>query len=376
MNFLNLFRKSPKNLIVPLDEIDFLAKNPNIHFKLWNEKSEKYYSAISPNFIPENENQKRFLPFYSHLEGVFLEIEDKNFYLAHQHLFDGQNNVWYHKGVKKENLPIFSQKLPFFPKKLKGTIAYLCNTPATHYGHWLRLVLPLLRAYEAEFGLENIDYFYVGDTKPARFVYETLQFWGILPNKIIHQPCKADKYLAFFSYWQRQNGGYGYLDVESFEYVRNKILSKINLQENCCYKPNIYIARGNVSWRKVLNEERLLKILEKYDFEYRKMDNLSIEEQAKIFYFAKNIIAPHGSALTNLIFCQKNIENKNVNVLEFFSKNHLCHTSYTLASYANTNYFWVQDDEDRNEQDTDIFFEDMNISEEYFENWIKNMLKN
>ncbi len=364
---LNPFRKSPKNLFIPLDNIDFL-KEKGIKHKIFlenDDENNKMLRSALKDFVPKNENEKRFLPFKSHLEGIFLEIDNPKFYFAQQHLLDEEHHVWYHKGVKQADLPIFKQKLPFFTKKLTGTIAYLCNTPATHYGHWLRLVLPLLRIYERDFGLEKIDYFYVGDAVPARFVYETLGFWGISPKKIIYQPCKADKYLAFFSYWERQNGDIGYLDKESFEYVRQKIFAKLDLSHNCCYAPNIYIARGDVAWRKVRNEENLLKLLAKYNIEYRKMDNLSVEEQAKIFYFAQNIIAPHGSALTNLMF------SNGANVLEFFSKNHLCHTSYTLATYAHANYTFKQDTESDFIQNTDVFFEDLEISEEYLEKWIK-----
>jgi len=65
---------------------------------------------------------------------------------------------------------------------------------------------------------------------------------------------------------------------------------------------NLYIKRGNVEKRKVLNEDEVVKFLQKYGYVAVDCADLSIEEQIKIFSQAKNIIIPHGAAMANLIF--------------------------------------------------------------------------
>ncbi len=71
---------------------------------------------------------------------------------------------------------------------------------------------------------------------------------------------------------------------------------------------NLYIKRGNVENRKVLNEEEVVKFLKKYKYVDIDCSNLSIEEQIKTFSQAKNIIMSHGAAMANLIFVPNDID--------------------------------------------------------------------
>ena len=77
---------------------------------------------------------------------------------------------------------------------------------------------------------------------------------------------------------------------------------------------NLYIKRGAVKKRKVLNEDEVVKFLKKYKYVVIDCFNLSIEEQIKAFSQAKNIIIPHGAAMANLIFAPNDI-----NVIEIRS---------------------------------------------------------
>ena len=77
---------------------------------------------------------------------------------------------------------------------------------------------------------------------------------------------------------------------------------------------NLYIKRGAVKKRKVLNEDEVVKFLKKYKYVAIDCSNLSIKEQIKTFSQAKNIIIPNGAAMANLIFVPNNI-----NVIEIRS---------------------------------------------------------
>ena len=70
---------------------------------------------------------------------------------------------------------------------------------------------------------------------------------------------------------------------------------------------NLYIKRGAVEKRKVLNEDEVVKFLKKYKYIAIDCTDLSIEEQIKNFSQAKNIIMPHGAAMANLIFVPNDI---------------------------------------------------------------------
>ncbi len=77
---------------------------------------------------------------------------------------------------------------------------------------------------------------------------------------------------------------------------------------------NLYVKRGDTKNRKVLNEDELIKLLRKYDYDIIDCANLSIEEQINHFSNAKNIIIPSGAAMANLLFV-----NDKINVVEIRS---------------------------------------------------------
>ena len=77
---------------------------------------------------------------------------------------------------------------------------------------------------------------------------------------------------------------------------------------------NLYIKRGNVSNRKVINETGVEKLLSKYNYEIIDCAKLSVDDQIKKFSSAKNIIIVHGASLANLLFAPNKI-----NVLEIRS---------------------------------------------------------
>lgn len=70
---------------------------------------------------------------------------------------------------------------------------------------------------------------------------------------------------------------------------------------------NLYIKRGNVSNRKVINEIEVEKLLSKYNYEIIDCAKLSVDDQIKKFSSAKNIIIVHGASLANLLFAPDNI---------------------------------------------------------------------
>ena len=71
------------------------------------------------------------------------------------------------------------------------------------------------------------------------------------------------------------------------------------------FKTKIYIRREDANYRKILNEADLIDKLRKKGFEIINPQHFDILEQMKIFSNAEVIVTPHGSNMSNLIFCQK-----------------------------------------------------------------------
>ena len=90
--------------------------------------------------------------------------------------------------------------------------------------------------------------------------------------------------------------------IKILKYFLENILINIKVPE---FKPKIYIRREDTNYRKILNEADLINKLRKLEFEIINPNHYEILEQMKIFSNAKVIVTPHGSNMSNIIFCQK-----------------------------------------------------------------------
>lgn len=80
----------------------------------------------------------------------------------------------------------------------------------------------------------------------------------------------------------------------------------------------LYISRKDSWRRRIRNEDAILEHLRPHGFEIHTLAGLSIHEQALLFSQAELIIAPHGAALTNLLFAPNTCR-----VLELFASNYV-----------------------------------------------------
>lgn len=64
----------------------------------------------------------------------------------------------------------------------------------------------------------------------------------------------------------------------------------------------IFLTRDRARGRYIENEEELIKMLEKYDFECVDADQLTIEQQIRIFSETAFVVGIHGAGLTNMMF--------------------------------------------------------------------------
>lgn len=66
----------------------------------------------------------------------------------------------------------------------------------------------------------------------------------------------------------------------------------------------IYISRNRTGRRRVRNETEVLALLARYGFELVDPEALSVFDQARLFAGVDWIVAPHGGALSNIVFCR------------------------------------------------------------------------
>ena len=88
-----------------------------------------------------------------------------------------------------------------------------------------------------------------------------------------------------------------------------KILKKfVNPKTGVEISKKIYVTREDSNYRKILNEGDVVTLLRENGYRIINPQLYEIGEQIEIFSNADKIIAPHGSNLTNIIFCKPGTE--------------------------------------------------------------------
>ena len=330
-----ILRKScPKSLI------ELSSEKIRESFNKKNEKIRVHEFLMKDDFIvpPSKYLDGDFLeiltPFKNEVEVIILDAKNSGFIFSNNHILTSDLRVIYEKDISFQQLPIHSEVLPTDIKKIEGTVAYLSNTKPQNYGHWLIYTLPMLEAYWKIFKREEIDYYYIGGSL-APWRKEALIALGIDASRVLTEPVIPDRAITCGLNRKLQNGGHKYPSIFSFRFIRNLFIPvDKSTSASKGYPKRIYIKRGQVKHREVINDDEVAKFLESIGFESLMMQGRTIREQAEIFSNAEAVISVSGSALSNLLF----ISDKTT-VIELVPYKYLDGFFYALASYAGANYF-------------------------------------
>lgn len=177
---------------------------------------------------------------------------------------------------------------------------------------------------------KSIDYFIVNRYQ-TDYEKETLNILGIPPSKIIENiqfPHIQATHLMIPSQIQNIATPRQY----AIKFLRQYFLN--DYRKELSKNSKIYISRTKAKKRKILNEEIIIYFLKQYEFEIVYFESMSVKQQAHCMAAAKVVIAPHGSGLTNLVFCQPGTK-----VIEILSLNWLNSCYWTLSQTCQLDYF-------------------------------------
>ena len=121
--------------------------------------------------------------------------------------------------------------------------------------------------------------------------------------------------------------------IRSF-YFKN-ILSPLNDKSE-----KIYISRKKATIRFIVNEQAVIKLVEKYGFKVYHFEDFSFVQQVQIMYHSKYFISIHGAAITNIFFMKSHSS-----VLELRRKEDThCNCYFALANALDLNYYYQLND--------------------------------
>jgi capsular polysaccharide biosynthesis protein len=229
--------------------------------------------------------------------------------------------------------------------------------------HWMCDALPRLQAVK-EFAEDCV--LLLPDHFRYPYIHETLKAFKL---KAIHT-FPVDTFLQCEDlYVPEQITTSGEINPENFKALRSTLLSYFQPKFSGRFNsPNIYVSRSKAKHRKVLNENELLAILEKYNFKIIHFEEHTVEEQVEIAFHARNLISAHGANLSNVIFMQPG-----GNVLEFRKdQDKENNYFYSITDSVDCNYYYLNCSYiDRKRGN----FFDLTVDTEAFEQTIKSMLK-
>ena len=211
-------------------------------------------------------------------------------------LADLSPEVW---GI--ENHPIFSQlRLPK-RRQLRGraAIAVTPEAPGNYY-HWLIDLLPRICLIRSSDGFESFEHFLINGSH-AHYEKASLQALCLPPEKISYVDARdrfqieeatipsMDHFSKVIASWK----------VEALRVMRNSLprTQDAGLRR-------LYVSRKRAAVRRIINESEFENILRDAGFTAVELESCSWVDQVAMFSGAKVVLAPHGAALANTVFCQ------------------------------------------------------------------------
>lgn len=215
----------------------------------------------------------------------------------------------------------------FRPKitQINATVASLAGRSSDNYFHWLWDHLPRLALLQ-----EKPDLYYIDNSKPWQ--RDLLSRVGLDPSQILST--------AEFRAIQAKR-----LVVPSYpdfcaplcpwvgRFFRDHFPPKAGVERS----GRIYISRRDALWRKVVNEEEVIRFLKPLGFEPVALGELTVGEQIDLFQRAEWIVAPHGAGLANIAFCQPGTR-----VVEIFAENFLRQDYWRQSELMGLHYTYLR----------------------------------
>ena len=90
----------------------------------------------------------------------------------------------------------------------------------------------------------------------------------------------------------------GFLPPDCLIYLREKIFQRFGLTGTGQARRRLYVSRARTGWRRVVNEEEIIDCLSRFGFETVRPEELSFEEQVRLFHSAEAVIGARGAGLT------------------------------------------------------------------------------
>jgi len=200
-----------------------------------------------------------------------------------------------------ENHPTYGSVVPARPRFFEGNCTIIHSLASANYYHWLIDCLPSLYALKM---FEQPINLLIPDTLTPKYRH-ILEL--CLPSnlKIVTTSLYLDRWI------QAENLIYSSrvtslhlpsLRPAHLNYLRSTLFDKLGLPDKHEQKHNIFISRKKAERRQITNDAAVQKLLQDCGFQSYVLEEMSFEEQVRLFHSAKVVVAGHGAGLSNVLF--------------------------------------------------------------------------
>ncbi len=242
---------------------------------------------------------------------------------------------------------------PPIVQELEGTVAFLATRWSDiSYFHWMFDVVPRLGILlQSGISWNDISHFAFNRCRESFHVATTTAL-GIPDDKLMQ--CRAMPWSgSLFSLNRRfphfradqllvpsipelrcyRSAPWAYQFLRDLFLTETLAIAPTHAQKQC-QGNKLYLHRRGAKYRQVVNGDALADLLDKRDFEAFDPGQFTVQEQAKTFAAADVVVAVHGAALTNLVFCKPGTI-----VVEIFGPNHVQNTYWIISTIAGLKHY-------------------------------------
>ena len=214
---------------------------------------------------------------------------------------------------------------------IDGRVAVISSLGHDNYYHWMFQILPRFEVIQ-QYGIDP-DYYVVNTNTP--FQKESLQILHISEDRILNPTnsthIEADELIV--PSLLEPFGMNTSPPSRACFYLRSKFL-KNNVPKRS--DRALYITRDDANVRRVLNEQEIREDLMDNGFEVLSLSSFTLRQQVEMFSEAKIIVAPHGSGLTNAVFCERGSV-----LIEFMPEDRVENFFHRLARIVGMEYYRI-----------------------------------
>ncbi len=195
----------------------------------------------------------------------------------------------------------FGRRKPLTVRKLRGTYSTINYCFAGNFWHWMIDCVPKLHSLSRAAGEEFFTLLMPPVT--TEFQRETLRY--LAPDNcrvrydIDETWVETERFL-----WPSlvSDRCMGLLPAEYYEAMREPIFRQLGLPATHAKSERIYISRAKAAKRRMLNEDALVRCVEKYGFRRVMLEEMTFRQSVELFHKAEIVIGPHGAGLGTQLF--------------------------------------------------------------------------